>query len=327
METTTLNGMRVSRVGLGTWAIGGSEWGAVDEQEAIATCTGILDLGINLIDTAPIYGNGRAEEIVGKAMAAHGRREDFYIATKAGLRRGGDRVVADGRAESIQEEIEQSLRRLRTEYVDLYQLHWPDTRTHIEESAAAFLRLYETGKIRALGVSNCSPAQMDIFRSVAPLHSSQPPINVFEQQAAQEVLPYCHKRGIGVLAWSALCRSLLTGKIRADQTFPTGDIRSVDPKFQPPRLQQYVRAVDLLDAYAQQHYGKRVLHLALRWLLDQPGVSVALWGAKRLEQLAPAREAVDWRLKPEDMQAIESILAEAVHDPVGPEYLCPGVRD
>ncbi len=327
METTTLNGVRVSRIGLGTWAIGGSEWGAVDEPEAIATCTGILDLGINLIDTAPIYGSGRAEEIVGKAIAAHGRREDFYIATKAGLHRGGDRVVVDGRAESIRAEIDQSLRRLRTEYVDLYQLHWPDPLTPVEESAEAFLRLYEAGKIRALGVSNCSPEQMDAFRSIAPLHSSQPPINLFEQQAAHEVLPYCHKRGIGVLAWSALCRSLLTGKIRADQTFPAGDIRTIDPKFQPPRLQQYVQAVDLLDAYAQQHYGKRVLHLALRWLLDQPGVSVALWGAKRLEQLAPAREAVDWRLKPEDMRAIKSILAEAVHDPVGPEYLSPGVRN
>ncbi len=327
METTTLHGVRVSRIGLGTWAIGGSEWGAVDEREAITTCRSILDHGINLIDTAPIYGDGRAEEIVGKAMAEHGRREDFYIATKAGLRRVGDRVVADGRPENIREEIDLSLRRLGTEYVDLYQLHWPDTLVPMEATAEAFLRLYESGKIRAIGVSNCSAEQMEPFRSIAPLHTNQPPMNLFERQVEEDTLPYCRKRGIGVLAWSALCRSLLTGKIRADQKFPAGDIRAVDPKFQPPRLAQYVQAVEALDAYAQQHYGKRVLHLALRWLLDQPGVSVALWGAKRAEQLAPAKAVCDWRLTPEDIRAVEAIVADAVRDPVGPEYLRPGVRE
>ncbi|HEX4020540.1 MAG TPA: aldo/keto reductase [Acidobacteriaceae bacterium] len=326
MEYTDLHGVRVSRIGLGTWAIGGSEWGVVEEHDAVAACRSIFDHGINLIDTAPIYGAGRAEKIFGKAIAEHGRREDFYIATKAGLRRVGEDVVADARRASVLEEVEQSLRRLGTDYVDLYQLHWPDTQTPIEETAEVFLQLYEAGKIRAVGVSNCSAEEMERFRAVAPLHANQPPMNIFEREAEQNTLPYCRRHGIGVLAYSALCRSLLAGRIRAGQTFPADDIRSVDPKFQPPRLAQYVQAVQALDAYAQQHYGKRVLHLALRWLLDQPGVSVALWGAKNIEQLAPTEAISGWKLTQEDMHAIDAIVADAVRDPVGPEYLRPSVR-
>lgn len=326
MEHTELHGTRVSRIGLGTWPIGGGEWGAVEERTAIATCRSAVDRGINLIDTAPIYGDGRAEEIVGKAMAEHGRREDFFIATKAGLRRSNGRVVTDGRPQNVLEEVEQSLRRLRTDHIDLYQLHWPDPLVPVEKTAGAFLKLYEEGKVRAIGVSNCSIAQMGAFRSVAPLHACQPPLNLFEQ-GAQDVLSDCREHGTAVLAWSALCRSLLTGKVRENQVFPAGDIRSVDPKFQPPRLQQYVRAVRALDAYAQEHFGKRVLHLALRWVLDQPGTSVALWGARNATQLAPAEEVCGWRLTPEDLRAIAAIVDGAVHDPVGPEYLRPGVRE
>jgi aryl-alcohol dehydrogenase-like predicted oxidoreductase len=326
METTELHGVRVSRIGLGTWAIGGGEWGAVDEREAITACRSIFDHGINLIDTAPIYGDGRAEEIVGKAMAEHGRREDFYLATKAGLRRMDGKVVTDGRPERLLEEVEQSLRRLRTDYIDLYQLHWPDPLVPVEKSAEALLHLYGAGKVRAIGVSNCSVGQLEAFRKAAPLHTSQPPLNLFERDVEKDGLPYCREHGIGVLAWSALCRSLLTGKVHADQQFPADDIRSFDPKFQPPRLAQYVQAVQSLDAYAQEHFGKRVLHLALRWVLDQPSVSVALWGARRAEQLAPAEEVCGWRLSPEDLRAIDAIVADAVRDPVGPEYLRPGLR-
>ncbi len=326
MEYTQINGVRVSRIGLGTWAIGGLEWGAVADRESIDTCRAIFEHGINCVDTAFIYGDGHAERIVAKAMAEHGRREDFYIATKGGLRRGGDRVVADGRPTQIQQEIEDSLRRFQVDYIDLYQLHWPDPLVPIAQTANAMREMYETGKIRALGVSNCSAQQMAEFQAVAPLHASQPPINLFEREAQESIVPYCRKHEVAVLAWSALCRSLLTGKIRADQTFPENDIRSADPKFQPPRLAQYVAAVDALDRYAQEHYGKRVLHLALRWLLDQPDVSVALWGARRPEQLAPVEEIFGWKLTAVDMQAIDRIVCETVKDPVGPEYLKPGLR-
>lgn len=327
MEYTHIDSERVSRIGLGTWAIGGSEWGTVRERDSIDTCRAIFDQGINLIDTAYIYGDGNAEIIVGRAVAEHGRREDFRIATKGGLIRQNGSVVADGRPERIRQEIEDSLRRLQVEYIDLYQLHWPDPKTPIAETANAMREAYEAGKIGALGVSNCSVRQMDEFRAVAPLHTNQPPINLFEQEAERAVVPYCRQHGIAVLAWSALCRSLLTGKIQPNQIFPQNDIRSADPKFQAPRLQQYVAAVTALDHYAQEHYGKRVLHLALRWLLDQPGVSVALWGAKRPEQLAPAAEVCGWHLTPEDMQAIDQIVSENIKDAIGPDYLRPGLRD
>jgi aryl-alcohol dehydrogenase-like predicted oxidoreductase len=326
MEYTQINGAKVSQIGLGTWAIGGDEWGPVDEREAVATCRAIFDRGINLIDTAFIYGQGRAETIVGKAIAEHGRRDDFYIATKGGLAMDSGRCVTDGRTESILREIDDSLRRLGVDVIDLYQLHWPDPLTPIARTANAMRQAYESGKVRALGVSNCSARQMTEFRAVAPLHASQPPLNIFEREAEESVVPYCRRNGISVLAWSSLCRSLLTGKIRADQQFPANDIRSQDPKFQPPRLAQYVAAVKALDRYAQEHYGKRVLHLALRWLLDRPGVSIALWGARRPDQLDPADAVFGWKLSAADMDAIDRIVSENVKNPIGPEYLTPELR-
>jgi aryl-alcohol dehydrogenase-like predicted oxidoreductase len=330
MEYTTIFGAQVSRVGLGTWAIGGSEWGPVDEGDAVRTCLAIFDHGMNLIDTAPIYGFGRAEEIVGKAMREHGRREDFYIATKCGLDwnvpgQPGS-VVADGRREVVERELGDSLRRLGTDYIDLYQVHWPDTRTPIEETATALMRALDRGRIRAIGVSNFSVAQMEAFRAVAPIHSCQPPYNLFERDAEAEVLPYCREHRIAVLTWSTLCRSLLAGRMRPDTEFAAGDVRREDPKFQPPRYGQYLRAVERLDGFAAQHYGKRVLELAVRWVLDQPGVSAALWGAKRPEQLAAVDGVMGWGLDPRALDALEEIVRQEVRDPVGPEYLTPGVR-
>ena len=191
MEYFQLNGSKVSRIGLGTWAIGGSEWGNVTDHDGVATCLSIFDHGINLIDTAPIYGHGHAEEIVGKALREHGKREDFYIATKAGLDWRDDGVYANSEPARLRQELEDSLTRLGTEYIDLYQIHWPDTALPIETAAAELLKFYEEGKIRAIGVSNFSVAQMEAFRSIAPLHSNQPPYNIFERAIDAEVLPYC----------------------------------------------------------------------------------------------------------------------------------------
>jgi len=160
METTTIAGAKISRIGLGTWAIGGLEWGAVPGEAAVATCLSAVERGINLIDTAPIYGHGRSEEIVGKAMRAHGRREDFYIATKAGLEWNERGVFANSTPARLRQEVEASLRRLGTDYIDLYQIHWPDTRTPIAETAALMAEFQREGKVRALGVSNFSVAQM-----------------------------------------------------------------------------------------------------------------------------------------------------------------------
>ncbi len=326
METTTIAGVRVSRIGLGTWPLGGREWGAVPEDVAIATCLGAVERGINLIDTAPIYGRGRSEEIIGKAIRAHGRREDFFIATKAGLEWNERGVFTNSTTPRLRQEIEYSLRRLGTEYIDLYQVHWPDALVPIAEVAALLAGFQREGKVRALGVSNFSVAQMKEFRSVAPLASDQPPYNLFERQIDGDILPWCAANGVAVLTWSSLCRSLLAGRAHRGMKFDPKDIRSRDPKFQEPRFSQYMTAVERLTAFARERYGKSVLELAARWVLDRPGVSVALWGAKHPGQLDAVTGVMGWKLDASAMVEIDRIVNESVTDPVGPEYLSPGMR-
>jgi aryl-alcohol dehydrogenase-like predicted oxidoreductase len=327
METTTIAGVQVSRIGLGTWAIGGLDWGAIPDEVAVATCLGAVERGINLIDTAPIYGHGRSEEIIGKAIRAYGRREDFYIATKAGLEWNEREVLANSTAQRLCKEIEASLRRLGTEYIDLYQVHWPDTRTPIAETAALLAEFQHEGKVRALGVSNFSIAQMEEFRSVAPLASDQPPYNLFEREIDGATLPWCERNNVAVLTWSTLCRSLLGGRVTRGMSFEKKDIRRVDPKFQEPRFSEYMTAVEGLAALAKERYGKTVLELAARWVLDRPGVSVALWGAKRPEQLDAVAGVMGWKLDASAMAEIDRIVNESVTNPVGPEYLAPKVRE
>jgi aryl-alcohol dehydrogenase-like predicted oxidoreductase len=327
METTTVAGVKVSRIGLGTWAIGGLEWGDVPDEAAIATILSAVDRGMNLIDTAPIYGQGHAEEIIGKAMRAHGRRDAFFVATKAGLEWNERGVFANSTAPRLRLELEDSLRRLGTDFVDLYQLHWPDTRVPVAEVAGLFAEFQREGKVRAIGVSNFSVAQMQEFRSVAPLASNQPPYNLFEREIDREVLPWCAANGVAVLTYSSLCRSLLGGRVQGGMKFDEKDIRSVDPKFQEPRLSQYVTAVDRLGEFARTRFGKSVVELAARWVLDRPGVSVALWGAKRPDQLDAVAGVDSWNLDASAMAEIDRIVAESVTDPVGPEYLTPKVRE
>jgi aryl-alcohol dehydrogenase-like predicted oxidoreductase len=330
MELTNIAGKPVSRIGLGTWAIGGLDWGAVPDADAVATILNAMERGINLIDTAPIYGHGRAEELVGKAMREHGGREAFYIATKAGLDwnvPGRPGVYADSTPARLRRELEDSLRRLGTDFIDLYQVHWPDTLTPVEETAGLLAGFQREGKVIALGVSNFSVAQMEAFRSVAPLASNQPPYNLFEREIDAATLPWCQRNQVAVLTYSSLCRSLLGGRLTRGMRFPEGDIRTADPKFQEPRFTQYLNAVDALKAFAQARYGKSVLELAARWVLDRPGVTAALWGAKRPEQLEAVGGVVGWKLDAAAMAAIDRIVAECVTDPVGPEYLTPRIRD
>jgi aryl-alcohol dehydrogenase-like predicted oxidoreductase len=313
------------RVGLGTWAIGGWMWGGTDEKESIRTIHAALDLGINLIDTAPVYGFGRSEEIVGKALAQDGRRERAVIATKVGLSWVDGRAFRDSLPQRIVGEVEDTLRRLCTDVIDVYQVHWPDPLVPIDDTAEAMARLYRAGKIRAIGVSNYSPAEMDIFRTAAPLHTAQPPYNLFERAIEADVLPYCREKGITVIAYGSLCRGLLSGRMTAETEFTGDDLRRRDPKFQAPRFAQYLQAVERLDQLARERFGRRVIHLALRWALDQPGIGVALWGARKPEQLAPVRDVMGWRIDDATMRDIDDILATTITAPVGPEFMAPSV--
>src|SRR5882724_1007149 len=294
MERMTLNldtkaakvaetALTVSRIGLGTWAIGGWMWGGTDDQESVNTIRAAVDSGINLIDTAPAYGFGRSEEIVGRAIAEGKLRSRVVIATKVGLEWKNGKVFRNASRDRILLEVEDSLRRLRTDYIDIYQVHWPDPLITIEETADTMHMLLEQGKIRAIGVSNFSVSQMERFRRVAPLHVLQPPYNLFERGIETDLLPYCRKNNIAMLGYGALCRGLLSGRMQANTAFAGDDLRRTDPKFLEPRFAQYQTAVQRLDRLAQQRFGKRVIHLAVRWMLDQ-GITTALWGARHPDQ-------------------------------------------
>jgi aryl-alcohol dehydrogenase-like predicted oxidoreductase len=316
-----------SRIALGTWAIGGWMWGGTDEKESIRTIHEALDQGINLVDTAPIYGYGRSEEIVGEAVHQYGRRESVILATKVGIDWTNGKIERNSTRQRILQEFEDSLRRLQTDYIDVYQVHWPDPVVPIEETAATLRELYEQGKIRAIGVSNYSPEEMRRFQAIAPLHTIQPPYSLFEREIERDVLPYAVDRGITTLTYGALCRGLLSGAMRLDREFAKGDMRkTTDPKFQAPHFAEYVNAASKLDAFARENFGKRVIHLAVRWLLDQPGVGVALWGARHPEQLAAMNEVSGWSLTKSDVAAIDAILRENIRKPVGPEFMAPPVR-
>jgi aryl-alcohol dehydrogenase-like predicted oxidoreductase len=326
MNRTEIPGtsLKVSPVAIGTWAIGGWMWGGTDEAESVATIRAAIEHGINLVDTAPVYGFGRSEEIVGKSIAESGLRSDVVIATKVGLQWEGGKVSRNASRARIVREVEESLRRLRTDYIDIYQVHWPDPLITIEETADAMHMLFVQGKIRAIGVSNFSVCQMERFRRVAPLHVLQPPYNSFERGIEIDLLPYCRDNKIGMLGYGALCRGLLSGRMRADTAFDGDDLRRTDPKFIRPRFAQYLAAVDRLDRLAQR-FGKRVIHLAVRWMLDQ-GITAALWGARHPNQLQPVDGVVGWSLDDSAKAEIDLILREIVTDPVGPEFMAPPAR-
>src|SRR5712675_432929 len=295
MERADIPGtsLKVSRVAIGTWAIGGWMWGGTDEAESISTIHAGVEHGINVIDTAPVYGFGRSEEIVGKAIAEGNLRSRVLIATKTGIEWSGGRVFRNASRARILQEVEDSLRRLRTDHIDVYQVHWPDPLVTIEETAEAMHTLFIQGKIRAIGVSNFSVGQMDRFRRVAPLHVLQSPYNLFERGIEADLLPYCRDNRIATFGYGALCRGLLSGRMRPDTTFDGDDLRRSDPKFRKPRFAEYLAAVQRLDQLARRRFDKHVIQLAVRWMLDQ-GVTTALWGARHPEQLQPIDRIMGW---------------------------------
>lgn len=330
MEYTELgnSGIQVSRIGLGTWAIGGWMWGGTNERDSIETIRNAVEKGVTLVDTAPVYGMGTSEEIVGRALKRHGLRNDVVLATKCGLEWSADhkKVRRNATRQRIETEIDASLDRLQTDRIDLYQLHWPDPMTPLEETAQALADLKQAGKIRGVGVSNFNAEQVRAFTDIANLDSNQPPLNLFERDAADQILPTCKELGVGTVTYGALCRGLLSGRISADRKFSGDDLRNNDPKFQKPRIYQYLCAVGALDNFARIHYGKNVLALALRWVLDQPGHSVALWGGRTPAQLDPVNSIDGWSLDQRALADLDDIVDCHVTDPIGSEFMAPPAR-
>lgn len=315
--------LKVSRITLGTWAIGGWQWGGTDERESIATILKAIDSGVTTIDTAPIYGFGKSEELVGKAVKEYGNREALQIATKLGLQwNEQEQVRRNSSRDRILKEVDDSLRRLQTDYIDIYQIHWPDLKTPFEETATTLAELREQGKIRAIGVSNFSPEQIEQFTQTAPVHTAQPPYNLFERGIEEDLLPYCINNDITLLTYGALCRGLLSGKMNEKQKFKKGDLRrNTDPKFQGETFKKHLKAVEQLKRYASEKFDKKVIHLAVRWILDK-GVDSAIWGARRPEQVT-VDEVDGWKLTEKELREIEQIVEEIVDEPVAPAFMAP----
>jgi aryl-alcohol dehydrogenase-like predicted oxidoreductase len=310
LDNTELN---LTTVGLGTWAIGGPwqfGWGPQDDNEAIAAILKAIDLGINWIDTAAIYGCGHSEELVGMALSQ--TKTKPFIATKCGLLWNEKREkVSCLKRDSIRRECEASLKRIGVEVIDLYQIHWPDPDEDIEEAGEELTRLQKQGKIRYIGVSNFSVAQLDRISKVAVIASLQPPYNMLHRETEKQLLPYCKKNDIGVVVYSPMERGLLTGKFSKKYlaTLSPDDHRLQSPEFQEPQFSVNLEFVEKLKPIARK-VGKTVSQLAIAWTLRRPEVTAAIVGARKPAQIEETAPAADWNLTKNDIAEIELLLAE-----------------
>ncbi len=297
----------LTEIGLGTWAIGGPwdwGWGPQDDRDSIRTILRALELGINWIDTAAVYGLGHAEEVVARALK--GRRSEVFIATKCGLvwdDRGN--VVRNNRPESIMRECEASLRRLNTDYIDLYQIHWPDANTPVEESWEAMIRLQEQGKVRYIGVSNFDVPLLERCEALHHVNSLQPPYNLLNRKVEKNILPWCQQHGVGVVAYSPMQSGLLTGRFDKSRLAPD-DWRHKSPYFKEPQLSKNLQFVEKLKPIAAR-YDKTVAQLAISWVLMHPAVTSAIVGARRPEQIEEIVGGAGWKIEEEDMQEINKL--------------------
>ncbi len=302
-------GPQVSRIAFGNWSAGG-DWGQVDRTAAIAVTREALDLGITFFDTARAYGFGAAEEILGEALAPEirSKRETIAIATKGGLRdNGSGKPVRDSSPGALRRDLEASLRSLGTDYVDIYQVHWPDPATPIAETAEALDHFVREGKVRFVGVSNYDARQMAAFQQVRPIDTVQPPYHAFRREIEASILPFAAEHGIGVLVYGPMAHGLLTGRMTSDTTFAPDDWRAKSELFTGETFRRNLAVVADLAAFAKER-GTTVSRLAIAWTLANPAVHVAIVGARTPEQLRETSPAADLSLSAEDMAQIERIL-------------------
>lgn len=309
------SGFFVTPIALGAWAIGGTveTWGHVDDRESIAAIHQAIDSGINLIDTAPIYGLGHSEEIIGRAI--QGRRDSVVLATKCGLMPPRSKTDLPPRClarTSILRECDESLRRLRTNVIDLYQCHWPDPNTPIRETMEALTSLREQGKIRVIGLSNFSCEEIAAAREFGPIHCLQAPFSMIRRRAAADLLPSCVEHRMSVLAYSPLAKGLLTGKFRIDSRLE--GIRSRDADFMGQRFARSLRLVEELKPVAERH-GKSVTQVVINWTANHFGITSVIVGAKRPSQVVENVGGIGWSLTNEDRSTIEQLIEAAEREP------------
>jgi aryl-alcohol dehydrogenase-like predicted oxidoreductase len=303
------SGMMISPIGVGAWAIGGGgwafAWGQQDDAASIAAIHAALDRGVNWIDTAAVYGLGHSEEVVGRALEGRSRRP--YVFTKCELVWNDKREISRSlKADSIRRECENSLRRLKLDTIDLYQIHWPDPDPDLEEGWAALAQLKQEGKVRWIGVSNFNVKQMDRCRKIAPITSLQPPYSAISPEVEDDVLPYCLKHGIGVIVYSPMKSGLLTGKMTKERVanFPEDDFRKRALNFQEPALSRNLELAELMKKIGTRH-NRSAGEVAIAWTLRHPAVTAAIVGFRSPEQVAGVIGAMDFRLPHKEIEEIE----------------------
>ncbi len=308
--------MQVTPIGLGSWAIGGGNyqfgWGSQDDAESIETIQRALDLGINWIDTAAVYGLGHSEEVVGKAVRAWTGGDRPYIFTKCGRVWNEQRQISGNvSGQSIRQEAENSLRRLQVDAIDLYQMHWPDPDPQIEEGWGEMAKLKAEGKVRHIGVSNYSVSQMERIQKIAPIDSLQPPYSMIDRDVEKDILPYCQEHNIAVIVYSPMASGLLTGGMTKERVekLPQDDWRKRDPDFQEPRLSRNLELTRLLTDIGYPH-NMSAANVAIAWTLRHPAVTAAIVGARHPQQINENVEAAEFRLGEDEIEQIDKFLRE-----------------
>jgi aryl-alcohol dehydrogenase-like predicted oxidoreductase len=322
--------VKVSPVIFGAWAIGGWMWGGNDDDDAIAAIRASLDAGVTTIDTAAIYGMGHSEELVAKAVAGR-RRDQVVIATKCGMRwdgpenegsdpwpqkdnAGKDVVIRkNARPASILYECEQSLKRLKTDVIDLYQIHWPDTSTPVEDSMSAMVKLKEQGKIRAIGVSNYDEEWLARAIKVAPVASNQPPYSIIQRTIEERILPFARKHNLATIVYSPMERGLLTGAVTMDRKFAPGDHRAGHKFFRPENRRKVLNSLEKIKPIAQKHNAS-LAQLIINWTIHEPGITAALVGARNPEQAQHNAAAMTFTLTADERSQIRQAFDQTSHD-------------
>jgi len=296
-------GLKVSPVSLGTWVFSGEPWGEADDIDSINVVREAVDRGVNFIDTAPVYGEGRAENVIGKAVK--GLREKVFIATKCGLKIAGKSMKIDLSPESIREDIEMSLKRLGVETIDLYQCHWPDKNTPIEATIAEMKKLVSEGKVRHVGVSNFNSILMEEAVKILPGVTEQVRYSVFDREIEREILPVCIGRNISILAYGSLGGGILSGKYKSQPVFSRSDVRSFFYKYYSHTLwDKYSKMVSVIDGVAKNR-GCASSEVAINWVLNHGEVATCIVGCRDQHQLRENLDSLNWSLTETELGVIE----------------------
>ena len=315
METKQLGNsdMRITRLGVGAWAMGGGDWafawGPQDDKDSIAAIRAAVEAGINWVDTAPVYGLGHSEEVVAKALEGLSPRP--YVFTKCERIWDEDRKIGKSlKADSIRRECEESLRRLKVERIDLYQMHWPEPDEDVEEGWSTMAKLKEEGKVRWIGVSNFNAKQMARAQAIAPVTSLQPPYSILSREIEAEILPHCAAHGIGTLIYSPMKSGLLSGRMSRERiaAMPPDDFRQRTPQFQEPLLTRNLALVEIMRGIGAKHGGASPGEVAIAWCLKNPAVTAAIVGLRSADQVKGIIGAASISLTGQDVAEMESFI-------------------